>query len=34
MDHECRTIHCGGEDFTDIETISDLKYQISMIRKL
>ena len=34
MDYECRTIHCGGDDETEASTVEDLKYQISMIRKL
>lgn len=34
MDFECRTIHCGGDDETESLTLADLKYQISMIRKL
>ena len=34
MDHRCRTIHCGGEDFTEAETVKDLRYQIDLIRKL
>ena len=34
MDSDCRTIHEGGDDYTDAETISALKYKISMIRKL
>ena len=34
MDSSCRTIHCGGEDEPQDRTLADLKYQISMIRKL
>ena len=34
IDSKCRTIHCGGEEFTEAETVEDLKYQISQIRKL
>ena len=34
MDYECRTIHCGGDEETEESTIKDLKYQISLIRKL
>lgn len=30
----CRTIHCGGDGETEEGTVEDLKYQISMIRKL
>lgn len=33
MDWDCHVIHEGGEDFTDAETIKQLKYQISLIRK-
>lgn len=34
MDLVCRTIHCGGDDMTDIETVADLKDQISQIRRV
>lgn len=34
MDFHCRTIHSGGDEMTDVETIADLKDQISQIRKL
>ena len=34
MDYDCRTIHTGGDEMTDVETIADLKDQISQIRKL
>ena len=34
MDHECRTIHCGGEDEPIDRTIADLKDQISQIRRI
>ena len=34
MDVECRTIHEGGEDEPLDRTMRELKYQISMIRKI
>ena len=34
MDFNCRTIHSGGDEMTDTETIADLKDQIRQIRKL
>jgi hypothetical protein len=39
MDSDCHIIHCGGEDEEDRPNAAsliadDLKYQISMIRKL
>ena len=34
IDSNCRTIHCGGDEMTDAETVEDIKYQISKIRKL
>lgn len=34
MDYDCHVIHEGGDDYTDAETVKELKYQISMIRKL
>lgn len=33
MDFDCHVIHEGGDDCTDAETIEQLRYQISMIRK-
>lgn len=34
MDFDCRTIHSGGEEMTDVETLADLKEQFAQIRKL
>ena len=34
MDSCCRTIHEGGDDYTQAETIENLKYQISGITRV
>ena len=34
MDSDCRTIHCGGEDESFVDTVRELRYQIEGIRRL